>query len=343
VSSSPARLAAAQEDLSRCLTLMLPLFPPLAKSPPALTVEPGSKQGNQRRTTAREVVLWADDDLACPVPTVLLHLAHQLVHVAHGRAQLSDCSARSYHNIEFKCAAEGCGLVVARRDRRWGWAETTPGASFLAFCQRLPAGRVSLLGREAKNAERRRTWNCGPTPTVEVGYHVLSRSRAADRQQAADEPSPAPPAPRYRLVVTRDPERDRDDYPALDRDDYPVLSRPRLAAQAMSELLKDAEPGAWAVVYTDERYRVITADTLPATPEPQARDLVRTALRLSASVVLLGRRSPGEDRELEVGLDRLAWNVEHVCNWTGLRLVDALLMGDGGTCLSTREERWGRP
>jgi hypothetical protein len=342
MSASQARLAAAQDDLSRCLVQLVARFPLLSETPPTLTVEPGSKHGSRRRTTAAEVVLWAVDDLAQPPSIVVANLAHQLVHVANGRAQVKDCS-REYHNREFKRLAESCGLVVAECDGRWGWADALPSPQFLDFCKGLPTERVSLLGSATAGWSARKAWRCGETPMVGLGYLATSRPvggtrRRRGRAAAVAPVPPAVPAPSYRLILERDE--------TLDRDFYPVLGNPGAAAEVLWSLLEQTPDGTWAALYADGRRRLLATEIFKgglSSSEPATMSLLSAGLLVNACWTVVGSRRVAENLSMLSHSWDVSWDLKLGLKTLRLPLIDCLAVGAGGTWASTvmpRERRW---
>ena len=81
--------------------------------------------------------------LARPIEEVTATLLHEMVHYWNYENGIQDCSrGNTYHNRQFKAAAEAHGLNVAHSDK-YGWSHTTPSDSLLDFI--LENGLTDIL------------------------------------------------------------------------------------------------------------------------------------------------------------------------------------------------------
>ena len=71
--------------------------------------------------------------LARPIEDVAATLLHEMVHYYNHINGIQDCSrGNTYHNRQFKEAAEARGLSVRRSDK-YGWSHTSPADELLEF------------------------------------------------------------------------------------------------------------------------------------------------------------------------------------------------------------------
>ena len=71
--------------------------------------------------------------LARPIEDVAATLLHEMVHYYNHINGIQDCSrGNTYHNRQFKEAAEARGLSVRRSDK-YGWSHTSPDDALLEF------------------------------------------------------------------------------------------------------------------------------------------------------------------------------------------------------------------
>ena len=71
--------------------------------------------------------------LARPIEDVAATLLHEMVHYYNHINGIQDCSrGNTYHNRQFKEAAEARGLNVTRSDK-YGWSHTSPADELLEF------------------------------------------------------------------------------------------------------------------------------------------------------------------------------------------------------------------
>ena len=81
--------------------------------------------------------------LARPIEEVTATLLHEMVHYWNYENGVQDCSrGNTYHNRQFKAAAEAHGLNVEHNDK-YGWNDTTPSDSLLDFI--LENGLTDIL------------------------------------------------------------------------------------------------------------------------------------------------------------------------------------------------------
>ena len=81
--------------------------------------------------------------LARPIEEVTATLLHEMVHYWNYENGIQDCSrGNTYHNRQFKAAAEAHGLNVEHNDK-YGWNDTTPSDSLLDFI--LENGLTDIL------------------------------------------------------------------------------------------------------------------------------------------------------------------------------------------------------
>ena len=81
--------------------------------------------------------------LARPIEQVAATLLHEMVHYFNYENGVQDCSrGNTYHNKEFKAAAEAHGLTVTHSDK-YGWSHTAPGEALLDFI--LENGLTDIL------------------------------------------------------------------------------------------------------------------------------------------------------------------------------------------------------
>ena len=72
--------------------------------------------------------------LARPIENVCATLLHEMCHYYDYINGIQDCSrGNTYHNKNFKAAAEACDLVVEHHSS-YGWSITSPSDSLLEFC-----------------------------------------------------------------------------------------------------------------------------------------------------------------------------------------------------------------
>ena len=71
--------------------------------------------------------------LSRPIEDVVATLLHEMVHYYNHVHGIQDCSrGNTYHNRQFKEAAEARGLTVNRSDK-YGWSHTSPADALLEF------------------------------------------------------------------------------------------------------------------------------------------------------------------------------------------------------------------
>lgn len=81
--------------------------------------------------------------LARPIEEVTATLLHEMVHYWNYENGIQDCSrGNTYHNRQFKAAAEAHGLNVEHSDK-YGWSHTSPSDSLLDFI--LENGLTDIL------------------------------------------------------------------------------------------------------------------------------------------------------------------------------------------------------
>ena len=81
--------------------------------------------------------------LARPIEEVTATLLHEMVHYWNYENGVQDCSrGNTYHNRQFKAAAEAHGLNVEHSDK-YGWSHTSPSDSLLDFI--LENGLTDIL------------------------------------------------------------------------------------------------------------------------------------------------------------------------------------------------------
>ena len=81
----------------------------------------------------REINIGAGT-LSRPIECVVATLLHEMVHYWNDKNGVKDCSrGNTYHNKNFKAAAEACDLVVEHHSS-YGWSITSPSDSLLEFC-----------------------------------------------------------------------------------------------------------------------------------------------------------------------------------------------------------------
>ena len=81
----------------------------------------------------REINIGAGT-LSRPIENIVATLLHEMVHYYNDLRGVKDCSrGNTYHNKNFRAAAEACGLNVSHHDT-YGWSVTAPSDGLVEFC-----------------------------------------------------------------------------------------------------------------------------------------------------------------------------------------------------------------
>lgn len=81
----------------------------------------------------REINIGAGT-LSRPIEEVVATLLHEMVHYFNDLCGVKDCSrGNTYHNKNFRKAAEACGLTVEHHPT-YGWSVTSPSDELFSFC-----------------------------------------------------------------------------------------------------------------------------------------------------------------------------------------------------------------
>ena len=161
-------LAAAREELARCLRLLsscLPAVDFLQHLPAIEIADTYSPLPEQALFLKRshQITLYTHGDLNRPALEILTILLHKAIHVANAYRWRVDCNCVSYHNQQFRVLAEDLGFVVRRGHSRYGWAETIPSAKLREIFHDLALRQEILRPFQgcALPPRRRITWHCG--------------------------------------------------------------------------------------------------------------------------------------------------------------------------------------
>lgn len=145
----PEDLEAVRVEMTRCLRLMIHLFPDpdFVANPPEVRVldeYPPLPESPLCATKSHQLVLYTRGDLNRPCLEVLATLLHRAVHLANAFHWIQDCTSWSYHHRSFRRLAETVGFEVSRPHRRYGWAATEPGPKLLELFHDLAVDPSAL-------------------------------------------------------------------------------------------------------------------------------------------------------------------------------------------------------
>lgn len=160
----PSALRRARAELTRCLRLLVELFPDpeFSQTSPEVCLERYAPLPEQCFSPAGHRVTLYSRDLCRPVEEVLTVLLHKAVHLANAFRWIKDCNWRSRHNCRFRQLAQKVGLDVSWVDARYGWAQTTPTPTLQWFLPRLRlAEEVLEPFRDLSAKPRSMIWHCG--------------------------------------------------------------------------------------------------------------------------------------------------------------------------------------